>query len=287
MPENHQNPIALVESNHSIHSSLASVHNGHDIEKYPSHHHSDSHSGVSRIITSGVNDEIIHIGKEKYYKNELIKAFGGSLNPGLSAPSIHKFGNPGPLGLSAFALTTFLLSMINAKAMGVTETGIVIGAAMFYGGFIQLCTGMWELALENTFGALALSSYGGFWMSFGAINIPWFGIASSYTNERDLEVATGFFLLGWTIFTFMLVLTTMKSTLGFFSLYFFLDLTFLLLSIGQLAPSTNCTRAGGIFGIITAFISWYNAYAGLANPENAYVTVRAIQLPVYKGKKRN
>ncbi|CDK27327.1 unnamed protein product [Kuraishia capsulata CBS 1993] len=256
-----------------------------DIEKQLQNddHSSDTNFGehvVAKIHTSD-DGEFVHFGNQKFYRRDLLQAFGGTLNPGLSAPSTHKFGNPAPLGLSAFALTTFVLSLINAKAMGVSTPNVVIGLSMFYGGLVQLLAGMWELALENTFGALALGSFGGFWMSFGAIFIPWFNIASAYEDPTELDNALGFYLLGWTIFTFMLCLVTVKSTVPFFGLFVFLDITFLLLSLGYLAPSVGCTRAGGVFGVITAFIAWYNAYAGVANPQNAYLTIKPFNLPKF------
>ncbi|GMM28565.1 Ady2 protein [Martiniozyma asiatica (nom. inval.)] len=238
---------------------------------------------VSKVSTSH-DGAFIYLGNKKFLKEDLMGAFGGTLNPGWAAPSVHKFANPAPLGLSAFALTTFVLSLINAGAMGVSNDSIVVGLACFYGGFIQLLAGMWEMSVENTFGALALSSYGGFWMSFGAISIPWFNIAASYDDPVELQNAVGFYLLGWAIFTFMLTLCTMKSTLAFFSLFFLLAITFLLLAIADLGKSPNCKTAGGVIGVIVAFIAWYNAYAGLANKQNAYVTVQAVKLPVW-GKK--
>lgn len=236
---------------------------------------------VSKVTTSS-DGQYVYLGNKKFAKEDLTAAFGGTLNPGLSPPSTHKFANPAPLGLSAFALSTFVLSMVNAGAMGATNDSVVVGLAMFYGGLIQLLAGMWEMALENTFGALALSSYGGFWMSFGAISIPWFNIASTYDDSVEFQNVVGFYLLGWAIFTFMLSLCTMKSTLAFFSLFFLLALTFLLLSIADLGKSPNCKKAGGILGVIVAFIAWYNAYAGLATSSNAYVRVKALQLPVFE-----
>jgi succinate-acetate transporter protein len=236
---------------------------------------------ISKVTTSS-DGNYVYLGTKKFAKEDLVQAFGGTLNPGLAAPSTHKFANPAPLGLSAFALTTFVLSMYNAGAMGVHNNAVVVGLAMFYGGLVQLLAGMWEMALENTFGALALSSYGGFWMSFGAIHIPWFNIGSTYTDPVELRNALGFYLLAWSIFTFMLTLCTMKSTLAFFSLFFLLAVTFLLLSIGEFCHSPNTTKAGGIVGVIVAFIAWYNAYAGVANKQNAYVRVHALQLPVYE-----
>jgi uncharacterized protein len=243
----------------------------------------NSENLISKVTTSS-DGNYVYLGTKKFAKDDLMKAFGGTLNPGLAAPSVHKFGNPAPLGLSAFALSTFVLSLVNAGAMGVKNDSIVVGLAMFYGGFIQLLSGMWEMSVENTFGALALSSFGGFWMSFGAISIPWFGIANSYTDPVELDNAVGFYLLGWSIFTFMLTLCTMKSTLAFFSLFFFLAVTFLLLAIGKLGKVPGSTTAGGVLGIVVAFIAWYNAYAGLANRQNSYVRVTALQLPVFESK---
>lgn len=251
----------------------------------------DSHSNIDNDdLTSGhliskvhttSDGAYVYLGNKKFAKEDLIQAFGGTLNPGLTAPSAHKFANPAPLGLSAFALSTFVLSLVNAGAMGVSNDSVVVGLAMFYGGLIQLLSGMWEMALENTFGALALGSFGGFWLSFGAISIPWFNIAQSYTDETELQNAIGFYLIGWSIFTFMLSLCTMKSTLAFFSLFFLLAVTFLLLGIGKLGKSHGCQVAGGVVGVVVAFIAWYNAYAGLANKQNSYVRVHAVKLPVW------
>lgn len=247
--------------------------------------HSDNASDnlISKVVTSS-DGNYVYLGNKKFAKDDLIQAFGGTLNPGLAAPTAHKFANPAPLGLSAFALSTFVLSLINAGAMGVSNDSVVVGLAMFYGGLVQLLTGMWEMALENTFGALALGSFGGFWLSFGAISIPWFNIAASYDDPVELDNAVGFYLIGWSIFTFMLTLCTMKSTLAFFSLFFFLAVTFLLLGIGKLGKSHGSTVAGGVVGVIVAFIAWYNAYAGLANKQNSYVRVHALQLPVLEGR---
>lgn len=236
---------------------------------------------INKVTTSS-DGNYVYLGSKKFAKEDLVQAFGGTLNPGLAAPSVHKFANPAPLGLSAFALSTFVLSLINAGAMGVSNNSVVVGLAMFYGGLIQLLAGMWEMSLENTFGALALSSYGGFWMSFGAISIPWFNIASSYDDPQELANAVGFYLLGWSIFTFMLSLCAMKSTLAFFSLFFLLAVTFLLLAIGELAPSHGSKVAGGVVGVVVAFIAWYNAYAGVANKQNSYLRVHALQLPVFE-----
>lgn len=73
-----------------------------------------------------------------------LPAFGGEFQPGLYKPiAERKFANPAPLGLCGFALTTFVLSLINMGTRGITEPNIVIGAAFAYGGLCQLLAGMW------------------------------------------------------------------------------------------------------------------------------------------------
>ena len=73
-----------------------------------------------------------------------LSAFGGEFQPGLyKGVADRKFGNPAPLGLSAFALTTFVLSLINMRAKNVAEPNIVVGIAFGYGGLVQLLAGMW------------------------------------------------------------------------------------------------------------------------------------------------
>lgn len=86
---------------------------------------------VSKCYTSGSNNEYITIGNTKVLRTELIEAFGGTLQPGYAPPPRHKFANPAPLGLSAFALTTFVLSLINAQARSVKTPNIVVGLAFF------------------------------------------------------------------------------------------------------------------------------------------------------------
>ncbi|ODQ82088.1 hypothetical protein BABINDRAFT_6699 [Babjeviella inositovora NRRL Y-12698] len=225
--------------------------------------------------------EYIMIGQQKFLKEDLAQAFGGRMQVEQFAPApSRRFANPAPLGLCGFALTTFVLSMCNARAMGIKTPNIVVGLAMFYGGLIQLLAGMWEIAVENTFGGVALSSYGGFWMSYAAINIPWFGIVAAYEdNPQELADAVGVFLLGWFIFTFFMLLCTMKSTVAFFLLFLFLDITFLLLAIGEFSGKVGVTRTGGVFGVITSFIAWYNAYAGIANIQNSYLRVKVVPFP--------
>ena len=131
--------------------------------------------------------------------------------------------------------------------------------------------------MGNTFGATALSSYGGFWIAYGLIFTPAWDIldatAGPYkAHPTDVNSALGFFLTGWFIFTTILLLCTLRSTVMFFMLFFTLDLAFLMLACGEYAKnngavssSATLTKAGGGFGMLAAFLAWYNAFAGIAD----------------------
>ncbi|KAK4545511.1 hypothetical protein LTR36_002861 [Oleoguttula mirabilis] len=222
-----------------------------------------------------------------------LPAFGGEFQPGTyKSTEGRKFANPAPLGLSAFALTTFVLSLINLGTRGITGPSLVIGAAFGYGGLVQLLAGMWEMAVGNTFGATALSSYGGFWIAVAIILTPGgFEIEASLTtgtgttaNADAFLDSFGLFLMGWFIFTFLLLLCTLRSTVAFFTLFFTLDMAFLMLGIGYLthsggAPNAACIKAGGVFGILAAFTAWYNALAGIADPSNSFFLIPVAHFP--------
>ncbi|KAF9120909.1 hypothetical protein BGW39_010994 [Mortierella sp. 14UC] len=182
--------------------------------------------------------------------------------------------NPGPLGLSAFALTTFVLSLFNVGA-GVPSGGpiqVVTGLACFYGGITQMLAGMWEFKVGNNFGATAFTCH------TQQSSSPALGIVPAYDgatiDSHALDNALGIFLLSWGIFTFILWIATLRSTVALSAMFFVLTLTFFFLASGHLAhlgPGNYPTRVGGGLGIVTALLAWYNAVAGLYVPQATFV----------------
>lgn len=186
-----------------------------------------------------------------------------------------KIANPGPLGLSGFALTTLVLSCVNAGILkGGGDILVVIGLAVFYGGIAQFAAGMWEFRTGNTFGATAFTSYGAFWLSFAALLIPGFGVGFGGKTGPSLS-ALGVYLLGWTIFTGIMMLGSFRTNGATAAVFVLLFLTFLLLTIGAFGNATM-TQWGGYLGILTAIVAWYTAMAGVL----AGVSGGKINLPV-------
>lgn len=174
--------------------------------------------------------------------------------------------DPAPLGLMGFALTTFILSLVNAGVLkGASDVKVVIGLAVFYGGLAQLLAGMWEFRNGNTFGAVAFSSYGAFWLSFAALLIPGFGIAFGFAAGPS-ATAVGWYLIGWAIITGLLTLGTFRLNGGLVAVFVLLFITYILLAIGFFNGSgfgVGITAIGGWIGVLTAIAAWYVALAGI------------------------
>jgi uncharacterized protein len=174
------------------------------------------------------------------------------------------FADPGPLGLAAFAATTFFLSTVNAGLLPKSVEAGVFGLAFFYGGIAQLLAGMWEFVKGNTFGALAFTSYGAFWLSFWYL-VSHLSSDLGKASAADVNKAVGTYLLVWTIFTAYMLIASMRTSGVLMAVFLVLTLTFLFLCIGAYSASTGMTRVGGWLGLITSLVAWYASFAGVFN----------------------
>ena len=118
---------------------------------------------------------------------------------------VQRVADPAPLGLAAFAMTTFALSIGNTNVWG-PGADAALALALVYGGGVQLLAGMWEFVRKNTFGALAFSSYGAFWIAY----YVFVKFVAPGIKPTDAPVAVGVFLLGWTIFTFYMTIPSFR-----------------------------------------------------------------------------
>lgn len=171
-------------------------------------------------------------------------------------PGAH-IADPAPLGLAGFALTTFLLSVVNAGWMSSTNEGYVLGLALAYGGGAQLLAGMWEFAKGNTFGAAAFSSYGAFWLSF------WWLVEHDAAKLTDADKAIGWYLFAWGVFTLYMTIAATRVSMAVLAVFVLLTATFFVLAIGRWATSDGITHLGGYIGLVTAVAAWYTSFAGV------------------------
>jgi succinate-acetate transporter protein len=171
--------------------------------------------------------------------------------------------DPAPLGLAGFAMTTFILSFLNANLIKESAgVNVVLGLALFYGGIAQFAAGMWEFKRGNTFGATAFASFGAFWLSYWAL------VKLPVLVKGDIHQAVGLYLLAWCIFTAYMTVAALKTNLPVLAVFVVLTLTFLCLAIGEFMNDTApdaATKVGGWLGIVTAVLAWYASCAGVVN----------------------
>ena len=193
--------------------------------------------------------------------------------------------DPGPLGLAAFAGTTFMLSLINAGLVGTQRLPgggllpMVAALALAYGGIAQLVAGLWEFRTGNTFGAVAFCSYAAFWISF-------FFIVQSVGSNTPTEVFSGLglYLWMWGIFTAYMFVCSLRTTGAVALVFLLLAITFLILGIGNSAlaggtAATNGTiKLGGYVGLATAIVAWYASFAAVINSTFGRVIAPVVPL---------
>jgi succinate-acetate transporter protein len=193
-----------------------------------------------------------------------------------NAPPPTGIADPAPLGLAGFALTTFLLSAVNAGWAKNTTGGDWWGYAIAYGGLAQLLAGMWEFRNRNVFGATAFSTYGGFWIGLG-LWLHFIAPTAPASNLVAINRDLGWILLAFAIFNTYMLLWSTQLNWAVFGVFLTLEVTEILLFIGNFQttkaalPPFNATplpgliAAGGYVGVLTALVAWYASAAGVIN----------------------
>ena len=169
--------------------------------------------------------------------------------------------DPGPLGLAGFAMTTFVLSMFNAQLVGSGGEPVVLGLALAYGGLAQLLAGMWEFRTGNTFGAVAFTSFGAFWLSFAVL----VAVFEAQIPAGNVESAIGLYLWAWAIFTTYMFVASLRTTGATALVFLLLATTFILLAAGNSGGNTDVIQWGGYISLATAVAAWYASFAAVVN----------------------
>ena len=172
------------------------------------------------------------------------------------------FGNPAPLGLVGFGLTTVVLSMVNAGILPQAGENVVIPLALAFGGLIQMIAGTLEFKTGNSFGMTAFLSYGAFWWWFALMLV--FG----HTGVIDLKGAESTIavtLIAWGVFTMYMWVGTFKLTRALWLVFLTLWITFYLLGFGMLFGSAGISHAGGWIGLLCGLLAMYTSFALVTN----------------------
>jgi succinate-acetate transporter protein len=168
-----------------------------------------------------------------------------------------KLANPASLGLTGFALTTWMLSMVNAGWFTGDNVPLVLASAFAFGGTAQFFAGLMEMPRGNTFGFVAFCSYGAFSWTF-ALFVEFFAAKVS-------PGFIGWWLVMWGVFTFYMWLGTLALNRALQAVFLALWVTFFLLGVGEWTGSSGLHMVGGYVGLLTALFAFYLAAAEIIN----------------------
>lgn len=167
--------------------------------------------------------------------------------------------NPAPLGLLGFGMTTVLLNLHNASFFAMDS--MIIAMGIFYGGLAQIIAGIMEWRKQNTFGMVAFTSYGLFWLSLvGILVFPSLGWAA-----KPEPSAMAAYLFIWGLFTAIMFVATLKLNRVLRIIFFLLTVLFIMLALGDITGNTTITRLAGFEGIVCGFSAIYLAAAEILN----------------------
>ena len=169
-------------------------------------------------------------------------------------------GNPAPLGLMGFGMTTVLLNLHNAGLFALGS--MILAMGIFYGGLAQIIAGIMEWKKGNTFGTTAFTSYGLFWLSFvGLVMLPGMGIGVAEPKTGSVVA----YLMMWGIFTGLMFIGTLKTNRALQTVFLTLTVLFFLLAIGEATGIALITILAGYEGIFCGFSAIYTAMAEVIN----------------------
>lgn len=172
--------------------------------------------------------------------------------------------NPAPLGLLGFGMTTVLLNLHNA---GLFEmNAMILAMGIFYGGMAQIIAGIMEWKKGNTFGTVAFTSYGFFWLTLvGMITFPKTELMAASSTSGLVA-----FLVMWGIFTAILFVGSLTLNRATQFIFGSLTLLFVLLAIGDASGSAAIKTIAGLEGIVCGASAIYAAAAQILNEMYGY-----------------
>jgi succinate-acetate transporter protein len=163
--------------------------------------------------------------------------------------------NPAPWAVTAFATTSFMLGMYQTHLLNNAGILIVLPAAFFFGGLVQIIVAIMEFTRGNLFGGAVFGTYGPFWVMFGAFET----LYAASVPPVQLNDAICLFLAVFAVITFYLAIASLRHDLVLCVIIWLIFVGLVVLSVGSGAINVDITEAGGVIVLIFAILAWYHA----------------------------
>ena len=173
----------------------------------------------------------------------------------VTPPVRTQMADPAAWAVTAFATTSFMLGMYQTGILNAAGTPIVLPAAFFFGGLVQIIVAVLEISRGNLFGAAVFGTYGPFWVIFGAFET----LYATSVPAAQLNSALSLFLAVFAVVTFYLAIASLRTDLVLAVILWLIFVGLVLLSIGAGATMSGVTKAGGWVVLVFAVLAWYHA----------------------------
>ena len=171
------------------------------------------------------------------------------------APGGGGMANPAPWAVTAFATTSFMLGMYQTHILNNAGIPIVLPAAFFFGGLVQIIVAIMEFTRGNLFAGAVFGTYGPFWVMFGAFET----LYASGVPAVQLNDATSLFLAVFAVISFYLAIASLRTDLVLTVIIWLIFVGLVVLSVGAGANNIDVTEGGGVIVLVFAVLAWYHA----------------------------
>jgi succinate-acetate transporter protein len=171
------------------------------------------------------------------------------------APAVGGMANPAPWAVTAFATTSFMLGMYQTHILNNAGIPIVLPAAFFFGGLVQIIVAIMEFSRGNLFGGAVFGTYGPFWVIVGAFDT----IYAASVPTVQANDANSLLLAVFAVITFYLGIASLRTDLVLSAIIWLIFIGLVVLSVGAGTNNIDITEAGGVIVLIFAILAWYHA----------------------------
>jgi hypothetical protein len=170
-------------------------------------------------------------------------------------PARAGMANPAPWAVTAFATTSFMIGMYQTHLLNNAGLPIVLPAALFFGGLVQIIVAILEFIRGNMFAGAVFGTYGPFWVILGVFNTMY----AAGVPPVQLNDANSLFLAMFAVISFYLAIASLRTDLVLTVIIWLIFIGLTVLAVGAGANNVDITEAGGWIVLVFAVLAWYHA----------------------------